>query len=44
MGKNIILAAISTIALTLYDERNPLFIQQHYNPAYLILSILEDFA
>ena len=32
------------LAATLYAERNPLFIQQHYNLAYPILSILEDFA
>ncbi len=32
------------LAATLYAERNQLFIQQHYNPAYPILSILEDFA
>ena len=32
------------IAATLYAERNPLFLRQHYNPAFSILSVLEDFA
>jgi uncharacterized protein len=30
------------LANTLYAERNPLFLQQHYNPSFSILSILED--
>ena len=32
------------LAATLYAERNPLFLRQHYNPAFPVLSILEDFA
>ena len=27
---------------TLYRERNPLFLNKHYNPAYPVLSFLED--
>ena len=27
---------------TLYGERNPLFLNKHYNPAYPVLSFLED--
>ena len=30
------------LAATLYAERNPLFLRQHYDPAFPILSILED--
>lgn len=30
------------LAATLYAERNALFIQRHYNPAFPILSILEE--
>jgi uncharacterized protein len=30
------------VAATLYGERNPLFLQKHYNPAYPVLSFLED--
>ena len=32
------------IAETLYEERNPLFIQRHYNTLFPILSFLEDIA
>ena len=28
----------------LYAERNALFIQRHYNPAFPVVSILEDLA
>ena len=31
-----------SLAETLYRERNALFLQRHYNPAYPIASILED--
>jgi len=27
---------------TLYGERNGLFLNKHYNPAYPVLSFLED--
>ena len=30
------------LAATLYAERNPLFLAQHYDPAFPILSILDD--
>ena len=30
------------LAATLYAERNPLFLAQHYDPAFPIRSILED--
>ena len=31
------------IGSTLYQEGNALFLQKHYNPAYPVLSFLEDF-
>ena len=31
-----------SLAETLYRERNALFLQRHYNPAYPVASILED--
>jgi len=30
------------IGETLFSEQNPLFLQKHYNPAYPLLSLLED--
>lgn len=33
---------VDRLAATLYAERNALFIQRHYNPAYPIVSILEE--
>ena len=30
------------IGETLYRERNPLFLNKHYNPAYPMFSLLED--
>jgi uncharacterized protein len=30
------------VAETLYQEQNPLFLHKHYNPAYPVLSLLED--
>jgi len=32
------------LANTLYAERNPLFIQRHYNPLFPVMSFLEDMA
>ena len=31
-----------SLAETLYAERNAMFLQRHYNPAFPVLSILED--
>ena len=31
-----------SLAETLYKERNPLFIQRHYNPMFPVMSFLED--
>ena len=31
-----------SLANTLYHERNPLFIQRHYNPMFPVMSFLED--
>jgi len=33
---------VDKLANTLYKERNPLFIQRHYNPMFPVMSFLED--
>ena len=33
---------VDNLAEKLYAERNALFIQRHYNPAFPVMSILED--
>jgi uncharacterized protein len=33
---------VDKLADTLYKERNPLFIQRHYNPMFPVMSFLED--
>ena len=30
------------LAARLYKARNPMFLQRHYNPAFPVLSFLED--
>ncbi|MCL1921452.1 MAG: SPASM domain-containing protein [Kiritimatiellaeota bacterium] len=40
--ERIIFPIADRLANTLYRERNPLFIQRHYNPLFPVMSFLED--
>ncbi|MCL1910479.1 MAG: SPASM domain-containing protein, partial [Kiritimatiellaeota bacterium] len=40
--ERIIFPVADRLASTLYKERNPLFIQRHYNPMFPVMSFLED--
>jgi len=35
-------AVADRVGATLFQERNPRFLQKHYDPAYPLLSLLED--
>jgi uncharacterized protein len=40
--EQMLLPIADRVGATLYAERNPLFLQKHYNPAYPVLSFIED--
>lgn len=40
--ERIVFPIADRLAATLYKERNPLFIQRHYNPMFPVMSFLED--
>jgi len=40
--EQILIPIADRIGETLYREQNPLFLNKHYNPAYTMLSLLED--
>jgi uncharacterized protein len=40
--EQMLLPIADRVAETLYKERNQLFLQKHYNPAYPVLSFIED--
>jgi len=40
--EQMLLPIADRVGETLYAERNPHFIQKHYNPAYPVLSLMED--
>jgi len=42
--EQICIAAADRIGATLFAERNPHFLRKHYNPAYPLLSLVEDLA
>ena len=41
-NERMIFPIVDRLAERLYKSRDPMFIQRHYNPAFPILSFLED--